>query len=70
MGVHVRLLRKPRAWGLVAAVVIVSQVVPTASRAYSNGSTFGSVEDVDGPAISNICIAVSDAITVSRLNGP
>ena len=60
MGVHVRLLRKPRAWGLVAAVVIVSQVVPTASRAYSNGSIAGSVEDVGGSAIRDICVDVFD----------
>ena len=60
MGANVRLLRSPRAWAFVAVVVLVSQVVPAASRA-ATGSISGSVEDVGGSAVRDICVDVFDA---------
>jgi hypothetical protein len=60
-----RPLRSVRAWCFVAAVVLVSQFVPVASRA-ATGSISGSVEDVGGSAIRGICVAVFDAGTAFR----
>ena len=59
MGANVR-RPKARAWGLVAAVVLISQIVPAASHASSSGSIAGSVEDVGGSAIRDICVDVFD----------
>jgi hypothetical protein len=52
--------------GLVAAMVVIVQVLPTSSLA-AGGSISGSVEDVGGSAIRNICVDVSDAVTGIRV---